>query len=175
MTSLVEELLLLARLDEGTELRREPVDVSAIVADVVEDARAASPDHTWVVDGGDGESVVWGDPARLHQALANLVANARVHSPEGTTVVTTLSRSADQVCVTVADDGPGIPEKLLPTLFERFVRGDGSRSRTSGSTGLGLSIAKAIADAHGATLTVASTPGDTRFTLCLPRSGVTEA
>ncbi|HMM82097.1 MAG TPA: ATP-binding protein [Terrimesophilobacter sp.] len=175
MTSLVEELLLLARLDEGTELRREPVDVSAIVADVVEDARAASPDHTWVVDGGDRESVVWGDPARLHQALANLVANARVHSPEGTTVVTTLSRSADQVCVTVADDGPGIPEKLLPTLFERFVRGDGSRSRTSGSTGLGLSIAKAIADAHGATLTVASTPGDTRFTLCLPRSGVTEA
>lgn len=175
MTSLVEELLLLARLDEGTELRMEPVNMGDLVAGVVEDARAASAGHTWVFDGADRELTVMGDPARLHQALANLLANARVHTPEGTTVVTTLRVDDDRVCVTVADDGPGIPEELLPTLFERFVRGDGSRSRTAGSTGLGLSIAKAIADAHGGSLTVASAPGDTRFTLCLNRSPVTEA
>lgn len=175
MTSLVEELLLLARLDEGTELRMEPVNMGDLVAEAVEDARAASAGHTWVFDGADHELTVMGDPARLHQALANLLANARVHTPEGTTVVTTLRVDDDRVCVTVADDGPGIPEELLPTLFERFVRGDGSRSRTAGSTGLGLSIAKAIADAHGGSLTVASAPGGTRFTLCLNRSPVTEA
>ncbi|MBX3092545.1 MAG: HAMP domain-containing histidine kinase [Cryobacterium sp.] len=178
MTALVEELLLLARLDEGTELRVEAADVGQIAADAVEDARASSPDHSWVfargpvsgLHAGVGATVT-GDPARLHQAIANLLANARVHTPSGTTVTTTVDVDDRDVVVSIADDGPGIPEDLVPNLFERFVRGDGSRSRNAGSTGLGLSIVKAIADAHGGTVAVTSSPGQTRFTLRVPRSG----
>jgi len=167
MTALVEELLLLARLDEGTELRLEEVDLGGIVADAVDDIRASSPDHEWTYLPDPGAPTIMGDPARLQQAIANLLANAKVHTPAGTAVTATVSAEADRVCVTVADNGPGIPEALLPTLFERFVRGDSSRSRNAGSTGLGLSITKAIVDAHGGEITVSSVPGTTRFTLCL--------
>ena len=167
MTALVEELLLLARLDEGTELRIEQVDLRGIVADAVDDIRASSPDHEWAFAANPGTTMIAGDPARLQQAVANLLANARVHTPAGTAVTTTVTSEAGHVCVTVSDDGPGIPDELLPSLFERFVRGDSSRSRNAGSTGLGLSIAQAIANAHGGQITVTSVPGNTRFTLCL--------
>jgi two-component system OmpR family sensor kinase len=167
MTELVEELLLLARLDEGAELRLEPVALSDLVADAVSDAKASGQDHEWRLR-LDGDVEVTGDAARLQQAVANLLSNACIHTPAGTTVVTTVSRDGDRALVTVEDDGPGIPAELLPHLFERFVRGDGSRSRSAGSTGLGLAISQAIVEAHGGTLSVASEPGATQFTLALP-------
>ncbi len=169
MTALVEELLLLARLDEGSEVRAEPVEVTSLVADAVADARVSSGDHEWVFAEQGVPLMVSGDPARLHQSFANILSNARTHTPEGVTVTTTVTAQADQVVVTVADDGPGIPAELLSNLFERFVRGDGSRSRAAGSTGLGLAITRAIIEAHGGTVTVESAPGDTRFTVTLPR------
>lgn len=172
MTMLVEELLLLARLDEGSELRMEQVALARLVADAVSDARVSGPGHDWVLLGGDREALVAGDPARLQQAVSNLLANARVHTPEGTTVTTTIAPGGGRVVVTVADDGPGIPEELLPNLFERFVRGDGSRSRMTGGSGLGLAISRAIVEAHGGSLAVTSEPGDTRFSLVLPASTV---
>lgn len=172
MTMLVEELLLLARLDEGSELRMEQVALARLVADAVSDARVSGPGHDWVLLGGDREVLVAGDSARLQQAVSNLLANARVHTPEGTTVTTTIAPGGGRVVVTVADDGPGIPEELLPNLFERFVRGDGSRSRVTGGSGLGLAISRAIVEAHGGSLAVTSEPGDTRFSLVLPASTV---
>jgi two-component system OmpR family sensor kinase len=167
MTALVEELLLLARLDEGTELRLESVDLAALASDAVADARVGGPDHDWRWE-APGPVTVTGDPARLYQAIANLLANARVHTPAGTTVVTTVATDGDRAVVEVSDDGPGIPPELLPDLFERFARGDGSRSRAAGSTGLGLAIVKAIVEAHGGETTVTSEPGRTRFSIVLP-------
>lgn len=168
MTALVEELLLLARLDEGDELGSEPVDLVALVSDSVADARVSGPDHEWRIATGEGAATVVGDAARLQQAVSNLLANARIHTPAGTTVTTTLGSEGDRVVVTVADDGPGIPAGLVPNLFERFVRGDSSRSRSAGSTGLGLAITRAIVEAHGGSIAVASEPGETRFAITLP-------
>ncbi|UIP57646.1 sensor histidine kinase [Agromyces marinus] len=174
MTELVEDLLLLARLDEGREVRRDPVDLGRLVADAVGDAQVASPDHSWRVDAPASEVVVDGDASRLHQAVANLLANARVHTPEGTEVVVGLSvptaadGGAERARITVADDGPGIDEGVRASLFERFVRGDASRSRRAGSTGLGLAIVKGVVEAHGGTVAVESAPGRTVFTLDLP-------
>lgn len=168
MTALVEELLLLARLDEGTELRSESVDLGAVIADAVSDARASSTEHRWVLDPSPAPVEVVGDPARIHQAVSNLLTNARVHTPAGTIVTTAIENAGESAIVTVTDDGPGIDPELLPALFERFVRGDGSRSRTAGSTGLGLAIVKAIVQAHGGAVTVNSVPGNTRFTVTLP-------
>ena len=168
MTALVEDLLLLARLDAGQELRTEEVDLVPLAIDVVGDARAASPEHIWSLDAPDEPVVVAGDPARLHQVLANLLANASTHTPEGTTVEVAVAAEDDEAVVTVTDDGPGIPEVLQPVLFERFARGDGSRSRATGSTGLGLSIVAAVVEGHGGTVSVDSSPGRTRFTVRLP-------
>lgn len=170
MTALVEELLLLARLDEGAELAAEHVEVGPMVEEVVEDAQASSSDHHWKWVPAAGNPTVTGDPAQLRRAIANLLANARIHTPEGTTVTTTVASQGGEVLVTVADDGPGIPPELLPNLFERFVRGDGSRSRGAGSTGLGLAITRAIIEAHGGSVDATSEPGETRFTVALPRS-----
>lgn len=167
MTSLVEDLLLLARLDAGQELVLGEVDLVPLAADVVGDAHAASPEHVWSLDAPESPVVVRGDGSRLHQLLANLLANARVHTPEGTTVETAVDIEGDEAVVTVTDDGPGIPADLQPVLFERFARGDGSRSRATGSTGLGLSIVAAVAEGHGGTVEVASEPGRTTFTLRL--------
>lgn len=165
MTVLVEELLLLARLDEGTEIVLEEVNLAPLVSDAVEDARASSPDHTWTIHAEDAALMVMGDSARLLQAITNLLANARIHTPPGTTVTTRLDREADRVTVTISDDGPGIAEELVPRLFERFVRGDDSRSRRAGSTGLGLAITHAIIEGHGGNISVTSEPGNTRFTI----------
>lgn len=170
MTSLVEDLLLLARLDEGRELDHDPVDVTLLLVDALSDAHAAGPDHEWMLDLPDEPVEVIGDAPRLHQVLMNLLANARVHTPEGTTVTAALraDQEAARAVITVADDGPGIPEELRATLFERFARGDGSRNRATGSTGLGLAIVQAVVQAHGGEVSVASEPGSTVFTVRLP-------
>jgi two-component system, OmpR family, sensor kinase len=168
MTELVEDLLLLARLDEGRELAALPVDLSQVVVEVVGDAQAAGPDHEWEVRLPDAAAVVAGDEPRLRQVVTNLLANARVHTPEGTSVVAALEHDGDAVVLTVSDDGPGIPPEVAGTLFERFARGDSSRSRRAGSTGLGLAIVRAVVEAHDGTVDVASSPGATRFTVRLP-------
>ena len=170
MTQLVEDMLLLARLDTGRPLEREPVDLSRLIVDTVSDAHVAGPEHQWSLDLPDEPIVVTGDEARLHQVLGNLLANARTHTPPGTSVTTALTVGADGAAVlTVADDGPGIPEWLQPEIFERFARGDSSRSRRGGSTGLGLAIVAAVVRAHGGTIDLHSVPGDTLFTVTLPR------
>jgi two-component system OmpR family sensor kinase len=170
MTSLVEDLLLLARLDEGRDLDRAEVDLSRLLIDAVSDAHAAGPDHEWSLDLPDEPMTVLGDAPRLHQVVANLLANARVHTPASTKVAVALAvdEAASTAVVTVTDDGPGIPESLQPTLFERFARGDGSRSRAAGSTGLGLAIVRAVVAGHGGTVSVDSAPGSTTFRVELP-------
>ena len=171
MTSLVEDMLLLARLDAGRPLVREPVDVSQLVVDAVSDAHAAGPDHRWTLSLPDEAVTVIGDATRLSQVLANLLTNARVHTPSGTTVRAELSGAPAEAWVRVVDDGPGIPPALLPHVFGRFARGDSSRSRAAGSTGLGLAIAHAVVSAHGGRVEVESLPGRTVFTVCLPVHG----
>ena len=169
MTRLVEDLLLLARLDDGRPLDRDPVDLTRLIVDAVSDAHAAGPEHVWELDLPDEPVVVVGDEARLHQVLANLLANARTHTPPGTSVTTALRAGEDDtVIVTVTDDGPGIPDSLLPEVFERFARGDTSRSRREGSTGLGLAIVDAVVRAHGGTIGADSVPGRTEFVVALP-------
>ena len=169
MTTLVEDLLLLARLDAGRPLDHSAVDLSRLVVDVVSDAHVAGREHDWALDLPEEQVGVLGDEPRLHQVIANLLANARIHTPAGTKVTVTLSAVTDGgACIAVTDDGPGIPEHLMPEVFERFARGDSSRSRAAGSTGLGLAIVSAVVDAHGGTVTVASCPGRTAFTVTLP-------
>ena len=169
MTSLVEELLLLARLDEGRDLQRQPFDVARMLVDVVSDAHAAGPEHQWSLDQPEEPVIVNGDLSRLHQAVANLLMNASAHTPEGTSVEVALEVTEDAVSITVTDDGPGISEELQHQLFERFARGDGSRSRAAGSTGLGLAIVRAVVTGHGGTVGVSSRPGRTEFRIQLPR------
>ena len=170
MTSLVEDLLLLARLDAQRELDTSEVDLSRLLVDVLSDAHAAGPDHEWDLELPDEPVIVRGDDLRLHQVFANLLTNARVHTPAGTRVTLELAGPVDDfVEVRVRDSGPGIPEALQPTLFERFVRGDSSRNRRSGSsTGLGLSIVHAVVTAHHGTVRVESEPGSTVFIVRLP-------
>jgi len=173
MSSLVADLLLLARLDEGHDLESTTVGLTDVVADAVNDAKVSAPMHHWLMNVPDEEVWVRGDRTRLHQTLAVLLSNARVHTPEGTTVTTTVATGrADDgkayVEVTVSDDGPGIDSELLPHLFERFVRADKSRSREAGSFGLGLSIAASIVEAHGGTIEARSDSGRTAFSVRLP-------
>ena len=168
MQELVEDLLLLARLDSGRPLEREPVDLSLLAVNAVSDAHAASPDHTWELDLPEEPVEVPGDQARLHQILANLLANARTHTPAGTKVVTRVRPEGSLVRVSVTDDGPGVPETLQPRIFERFTRGDDARVRANGSTGLGLSIVAAVGQAHGGRVEVSSRPGATTFSVLLP-------
>jgi two-component system, OmpR family, sensor kinase len=178
MSVLVDDLLLLARLDAGRPLERDAVDLSRLCIDVTSDARVARPDHRWQLDLPDDPLVVPGDEHRLHQVLANLLSNAGKHTPAGTTVTVTLTDPdpvlAGSVTITVHDDGPGIAAELIPELFERFTRADTSRWRaddsSGASTGLGLAIVDAVVTAHGGTITVSSQPGDTRFTIRLPRA-----
>jgi two-component system OmpR family sensor kinase len=173
MTTMVEDLLLLARLDAGRELAAEPVDLTHLLLDVVSDATASGPDHQWRMNLPDDPVMVTGDRDGLHQVFANLLANARVHTPAGTTVTADLGTgSPGTAVVTIRDDGPGIPADVLPTVFERFARGESSRSREAGSTGLGLAIVRAIVEAHRGSVQVTSRPGRTAFVVHLPiRSG----
>jgi two-component system sensor histidine kinase TrcS len=168
MNSLVSDLLLLARLDEGQDLDIAEVDLTDMVMDAVNDAAVSAPTHRWLINMPDGPVWVRGDRAQLHQTLANLLSNARVHTPEGTTVTTGVMTGRDDNGIayaelTVTDDGPGIAPDLLPHLFERFVRADKSRSREAGSFGLGLSIAASIIEAHKGSIEAESASGKTTF------------
>ncbi|ARI56092.1 ATP-binding protein [Streptomyces griseobrunneus] len=169
MTHLVDDLLLLARLDAGRPLEERPLDLTLLILNATEDARAASPDHHWRLDLPDAPVVITGDAHRLHQAIGNLLANARTHTPAGTEVSIALTVSATDIGISVSDDGPGIPDELQPEVFSRFVRGDQARSRSTGSTGLGLAIVRAVVHAHGGTVHVTSRPGRTTFRLTVPR------
>jgi two-component system, OmpR family, sensor kinase len=171
MSVLVDELLLLAQLDAGRPLASEPVDLTRLAIDAASDARAATPDHRWQLELPDEPVLVRGDEHRLRQVLANLLGNAGRHTPAGTTVTVTLTQpdpAAATVVLSVTDDGPGIPADLQPGLFERFVRGDASRSHATGGTGLGLAIVDAVTAAHGGSVGVTSRPGQTRFVITLP-------
>jgi two-component system, OmpR family, sensor kinase len=170
MSVLVDELLLLARLDAGRPLVSEPVDLTRLAIDATSDARVAGPAHRWVLELPDEPVLVRGDEHRLHQVIANLLSNARAHTPPGTTVIVELATPDPQhVELSVTDDGPGIPVGLQPDLFDRFVRGNSSRSRASGGTGLGLAIVDAVVAAHGGSVTLASRPGRTRFAISVSR------
>ncbi|WP_435611093.1 sensor histidine kinase [Streptomyces sp. C10-9-1] len=171
MTLLVEDLLLLARLDAGRPLSYESTDLVPLVVDAVSDARAAGTDHDWRLHLPDAPAVVRADPARLHQVLVNLLANAATHTPPGTTVTARVRPAPAHpaaAALEIEDDGPGIPPEALPRIFERFARGDASRSRQAGGTGLGLAIVDAVVDAHSGSVTVDSRPGRTVFTVVLP-------
>jgi two-component system OmpR family sensor kinase len=169
MADLVSDLLLLARLDSGRPLAREEVDLTRLLLEAVADARVIAPDHKWQLALPDEPVTVVGDDARLHQVVTNLLTNARSHTPAGTTVTVTAQALDDRVEVEVHDDGPGLPPELGDEVFDRFTRGDSSRTRASGGAGLGLSLVSAIAEAHGGAATVRSRPGDTTFTVTLPR------
>jgi two-component system OmpR family sensor kinase len=168
MSMLVDELLLLAQLDAGRPLGSEPVDLTRLAIDVSSDARAAAPDHRWQLELPDRPVWVRGDELRLHQVLANLISNAARHTPAGTVVDVAVFADASHATVSVTDNGPGIPPELQPAVFERFVRGDTSRSRAAGSTGLGLAIVHAVTVAHDGHAEVTSSPAETRFTIVLP-------
>jgi two-component system OmpR family sensor kinase len=170
MSILVDDLLLLARLDQGRPLEQEPVDLLAITADAIRNAGAVDPDRLITFE-HDDEVVVVGDPTRLHQVVANLLDNARVHTPSATPVRVVTRVEDDDALVAVSDRGPGLAPEVAERVFERSFRADDGSRQPSGS-GLGLSIVKAIAEAHGGTATVQSTLGaGTTFTVRVPLSG----
>jgi two-component system OmpR family sensor kinase len=190
MGVLVDDLLLLARLDAGRPLEREPVDLSRLAIEATSDARVARADHRWQLDLPDEPVLVEGDQHRLHQVLANLLSNAGKHTPAGSTVSVAVALDPPDPAVgtpavqrgvvppgpgvelSITDDGPGIPPELLPELFERFTRGEAGRARDASaagkSTGLGLAIVDAVVAAHGGCIMVTSRRGMTRFAILLP-------
>ena len=170
MSTLVNDLLLLSRLDERQDLHIEEVDLCDLVAHAVNDAAVSAPDHHFRSDLPSDPARVFGDRDRLQQLVANLLGNARVHTPAGVTVITSVRISGGTVELVVSDDGPGIPAEIMPNLFGRFVRGDKGRSREMGCSGLGLAIVASIVEAHRGTVSAESRPGRTTFTVRLPRA-----
>lgn len=173
MSHLVEDLLLLARLDSRPDLDLGPVDVGEIVLNATSDAQAAEPDHDWGIDVPESPVLARADRHRFHQVVANLLANAGRHTPAGTEVTTAVRVEGLWVVVTVTDNGPGVPAEIRDSVFERFTRADAARTRSGrskDSTGLGLAIVAAVMEAHGGSATVDSAPGRTVFTLRLPRA-----
>ncbi|GAB3622372.1 HAMP domain-containing sensor histidine kinase [Mariniluteicoccus endophyticus] len=171
MSGLVEDMLLLARMDSKPDLQLTRVDLRDLVLNAVSDAQAADAAYDWGVDLPEVEVYAHADPHRLHQVVANLLANARKHTPEGTEVTVAVRRDGDRAVITVTDDGPGIAPEIQPTVFQRFVRADSARTRSGvskDSTGLGLAIVQSVMEAHGGTAEVTSRPGFTEFTLRLP-------
>ncbi|WP_303170648.1 sensor histidine kinase [Buchananella hordeovulneris] len=172
MRELIEDLLLLARLDADKQAEHVPVDLIPLAIDSVSDAHAVCPSKSWriEVDPADAERcVIAGDQAALRQVLANLLSNARAHTPSGTQVILEMAKVGDEVIVQVSDDGPGIDPALLPRIFDRFVKGDSSRARAGGgSSGLGLAIVQAIVHAHGGQIGVESASTGTTFRLSFP-------
>ena len=176
MGLLVEDLLLLARLDQQRPLDHEPVDLLQVAGDAVHDARVLAPDREITLDiGGEGVPVVLGDEGRLRQVVTNLVSNALTHTPAGTPVKVSLADGAPSVeghatvLLTVADQGPGMSDEDRAQVFERFYRADPSRTRAAGGSGLGLSIVAALVAAHGGRVGVQSAVGGgSRFLVELP-------
>lgn len=170
MTALVEDLLLLARLDERRGRASEPVDLARLARDLTSDFAVAAPDHVWsFAPGAAGPVVVEGDEGQLHRVLQNLMSNARKHTSEGTRVTVSLGVERGTTAVlTVRDDGEGIDEQFLGRIFDRFTRADTARSGSAPTTGLGLSIVKAIVESHHGEISVRSVPGDTAFEVRLP-------
>ncbi|WP_229053304.1 cell wall metabolism sensor histidine kinase WalK [Aeromicrobium sp. Leaf350] len=168
MSALVNDLLLLARLDSGRPLEKSTVDLTQILLEAVSDRQVVDPERRWNLQLPDDAVEIPGDAGRLHQAVTNLLTNASRHTPEGTTVSASLRTTAVGATVTVRDDGPGLEPELVPHVFDRFTRGDSSRTRASGGAGLGTSLVKAIVEAHGGQVAVRSRPGDTAFTLSFP-------
>jgi two-component system OmpR family sensor kinase len=178
MGLLVEDLLLLARMDQQRPLAVKPVDLASIVGDAVHDARAVQPDRPIALHLDESMTdvpVVLGDEGRLRQVVGNLVTNALVHTPAGTRITVTVAEDGDDdgvVVLQVADDGPGMDPADAARAFERFYRADASRNRTAGGTGLGLSIVDSLVAAHGGTVRLDTAPGEgTTVTIRLPRSG----
>lgn len=169
MGVLVDEMLLLARLDQGRPLEREPVPLAALATDAVADANAASPDHRFDLEATPVS--VAGDADRLRQVLGNLLANVIQHTPAGTSAVVRVRAEGDDAVVEVADNGPGVATADLPHVFERFYRGDSERLRDHGGAGLGLSIVSSVAAAHGGSASVSSGNGTT-FVVRLPLEDV---
>jgi two-component system OmpR family sensor kinase len=166
MGLLVEDLLLLARMDQERPLARNPVDLLLLASDGVNDARAVAPDRPIRLEVGatDPPPVVLGDEARLRQVLANLIGNALTHTPAGTPVTVTVATATGRergptVVVSVADDGPGLTSEAAGRVFERFYRADAARNRRDGGSGLGLAIVAALVAGHGGAVSVESAPG----------------
>lgn len=174
MSALVSDLLLLSRLDEGQDLQIEDFDMCELVADAVNDAIVAAPEHRFEARLPEQSLWVHGDRARLQQVVVNLLANVRIHTPPGTSVTASvedrIAGGRRVVALEVADDGPGIPEAVMPNLFGRFVRADKARSREMGSSGLGLAIVASVIEAHSGKVTAESRPGRTVFTVLLPEA-----
>ena len=171
MGTLVEDLLLLARLDQSPEIEREPVNLNELIHSASESARASSPEHQISLVLPEEELFILGDRNRIFQVVANLLENARNHTPAGSSIQVSLTESEDEIKIEVADNGPGIEKHDLERIFERFYRADSSRTRTrkSEGSGLGLSIVKAVMQAHGGDVTVDSTMGvGSTFTLHFP-------
>jgi len=167
MSSLVEDLLLLARLDQSRELANEPVDLNTLITEAVASARAAGPNHPIEIKLEASEIFVLGDSQRIHQVIANLLANARAHTPNGTQISITAMQGVSETTIAVSDKGPGLSQADQNRIFERFYRADPSRVRNSGEgSGLGLSIVDAVMKAHGGYVTVKSEVGQgATFTL----------
>jgi two-component system OmpR family sensor kinase len=160
MGSLVEDLLLLARLDQSREMEALPVDIAAVTRDAVASAQVAGPSHPISLKGDASDLYILGDKNRIHQVVANLLANARTHTPAGTKIEVSIAQSEDGVRISVADNGPGLSEEDQKRIFERFYRADSSRVRVDGEgSGLGLSIVDAVMQAHGGSVTVTSEIG----------------
>lgn len=168
MSSLVEDLLLLARLDEGQRGEVSDVDLTELVVEATSDARVASPGYSWSLDLPDEPVEVRAVEAEIRQVLINLLSNATKHTPPGTTITTALSLEVGVARISVSDTGPGIDPAFLDTIFTRFSRGDAARSANAGSTGLGLAIVLALVQANGGTISVTSEPGATEFRVELP-------
>ena len=161
MGSLVEDLLLLARLDQSREMKSDPVNLTKLVSDAVESARAAGPNHIVNFDKSSEDIYALGDNDRIHQVVANLLANARTHTPTGTVIDVTVKQDTDGVRIRIADNGPGLSTADQERIFERFYRVDSSRQRNSREgSGLGLSIVDEVMKAHGGSVSVASEPGN---------------
>ena len=174
MGVLVDDLLLLARLDQGRPLEHHPVELTTIVSDAVNDARITDPDRVWTLD-TIPQALVSGDESRLRQVVGNLLTNARTHTTAGTPVEVSVTMVDGQVELVVADHGAGVPPTEEKRIFERFARLDGSRQRASGGTGLGLAIVNAIAWSHGGTVGVRQTEGGgASFWLRLPPLGLNQ-
>jgi two-component system OmpR family sensor kinase len=167
MSLLVDDLLLLARLDEGRPIERKPVDLAAVVGEAVDAARVVEPGRS--IDLSSEPVTVAGDETRLRQVVDNLLANARAHTPPDTTVSVELRRGDGHATLSVADHGPGLTKEQAARVFERFYRVDSSRARASGGVGLGLAIVAAVTEAHGGAAEVHPTPGGgATFVITLP-------